>query len=272
MATFTIDFYSNALKRIVPLTAIVPIERPEIPNFDLQEGDDLLKTIYLLHGFSGNNNDWVRGSRIEELARMHNVAVVMPAGENSFYLDDVIRDQYYEKYICEEIVDFTRRAFPLSKEREDTTIGGLSMGGYGAIHSGLKHNNVFGCIFAFSSALITDKLPNMKDDDPNPIAPYSYYTHVFGDLSKAIGSDIDPKFLASNLVKNNKIIPKIFMACGTEDFLLDTNRDFHGHLESIGIEHEYRESPGTHNWIFWDDYIEKAMDWLYGKPVLLDNR
>ena len=268
MATFQIDFYSNALKRIAPMTVILPIEKPDLPGIELKDRADSFKTIYLLHGFSGSNNDWLNGSRIEFLARIYGVAVVMPAGENSFYLDDKILNCYYERLVCEEVIEFTRKVFPLSDKREDTTIAGLSMGGYGALRNGLKHSETFGNIFAFSSALLIDKLNDMKEDDPNPMAPYSYYCHVFGDLSKAVGSDIDPKALAKGLVDSKKELPKIFMACGSEDFLIEPNRDFDKYLSSIGYEHEYRESPGVHNWAFWDSYIEKAMEWLYGKPVM----
>ena len=266
MATFQIDFFSNSLNRIAPLTVILPIEKPNLQGIELPDRADPFKTIYLLHGYSGSNNDWLNGTRIESLARVFGVAVVMPAGENSFYLDDEIRAQFYEKLICEEIVGFTRKVFPLSAKREDTTIAGLSMGGYGAMRNGLKHSDVFGNIFAFSSALITDKLEEMKPEDKNLMAPYSYYRHVFGDLSKAKGSDIDPKALALDIVENNKKRPKIFMACGSEDFLIEPNRDLHKYFGTIGFDHEYRESPGIHNWAFWDEYIEKAMEWHYGKP------
>ena len=60
--------------------------------------------------------------------------------------------------MCKELIEFTRTVFPISRERRDTTIGGLSMGGYGAIRNGLKHSDVFGNIIAFSSALLTDRL------------------------------------------------------------------------------------------------------------------
>jgi putative tributyrin esterase len=137
------------------------------------------------------------------------------------------------------------------------------------LRNGLKHSDTFGSIFAFSSALITDKTALMKEGDTNPVmAPYSYYRHVFGDLTKLIGSDNDPKAVAKKMVDQKADIPKIFMACGTEDFLIAENRDFHQHLNGLGIEHEYRESPGVHNWAFWDEYIEKAMEWLYGKPEM----
>jgi S-formylglutathione hydrolase FrmB len=97
-----------------------------------------LKTLYLLHGYSGSHTDWLHFSRIRELADKHGIAVIMPAGENRFYLDNEDTDERMGEYIGKELVDFTREMFPLSKEREETFIGGLSMGGYGAIQSPLS--------------------------------------------------------------------------------------------------------------------------------------
>lgn len=266
MATLQMDFFSTSLRRITEMSVILPVEKPNLHGMGKEDMDKPLKTLYLLHGYSGRNRDWLYGSRIEELAREFNVAVVMPSGENGFYLDEPIKGDYYEKLICEEIIELTRRAFPLSRLREDTVIGGLSMGGYGAMRNGLKRSDVFGAIFAFSSALITDEMAKLPEGQDTPMAPYSYYRHVFGDLSALKGSDKDPKALAKKLVDERQELPKIYMACGTEDFLLDRNRDFHRCLTELGVSHEYVESPGVHNWAFWDEYIEKAMLWLLGTP------
>lgn len=262
MAVFDITMFSNTLRRQVPLTAILPIEELEIPGFPKIDKSKPFRSLYLLHGFSGAHTDWIRGSRIEQLAMMHNIAVFCPSGENSFYLDDKARDALYEQYVCKELIDFTRRVFPLSRERTDTSIGGLSMGGYGAIHSGLKHCNVFGNIIALSSALITDGIVDIVNQPDNPIASAAYYIHVFGKPEEVIGSDADPKALAAKLAVNKELQPNIYMACGTEDILISENRDLDAYLTKIGIAHTYLESPGIHNWDFWDEYIGKALVWL----------
>lgn len=263
MAVLQVDFFSNAVKRIVPMTVLLPIEIPEAFLSVTQPLKLPLKTMYLLHGHSGSHRDWLSGTRIEALSRQYQVAIVMPSGENSFYLDDAVRDVYYERLIAEEIVSFTRTAFPLSHAREDTTIAGLSMGGFGAMHSGLKYAHVFGHIIALSSALITDMVSQLKEGEGNAIAPYSYYRHVFGDPTMLLGSDKDPKFLAEQIVLRGNNIPEIYMACGTEDFLIEENRDFHQHLTQLGVKHFYQEGSGTHDWSYWDAHIEQAMAWLY---------
>lgn len=263
MAVFETTLFSNSLKRITHLTAILPVEMPIFPGFEPPKENKPFRSIYLLHGYSGSNVDWIRGTRIEQLAQMHRIAVFCPSGDNSFYIDDKLRDALYEQYICKELVEFTRRVFPLSHEKKDTSIGGLSMGGYGAIRNGLKHPEVFGNIAAFSSALITDGLDTGLPQPGGQAGPNPFQS-LFGEPGTLKGSDVDPKALAKKLMDGGAERPNLYMACGSEDFLIEPNRDLHKCLTEIGYDHIYMESPGTHSWAFWDDYIEKALIWLDG--------
>ena len=52
------------------------------------------------------------------------------------------------------------------------------------------------------------------------------------------------------------------MACGTEDGLLENNRELRDFLQEKGVEHVYHESPGIHNWVFWNQYLEPAIQWM----------
>jgi len=262
MAVFDISMHSSALGHITHMTAIVPTEVRSFPGMPAPEPKKDLRVLILLHGYSGIDTDWIRGSSIAELAMMHNLAVFMPDGGNSFYLNDEIRGELYEDLVCKEILTFVRNTFPVSKRREDTFIGGFSMGGYGALHSALKHPDVFAGCIALSSALIVDTLDKMTPEMKNPIARYSYYTHIFGDLSKVKGSDMDPKALAKAAVELGDNKPALFLACGTEDFGIAGNRDYSAYLDSIGYDHLFYQSTGVHNWLFWDEYIKKAVDWL----------
>jgi S-formylglutathione hydrolase FrmB len=260
MAVFDITFYSNTLHRQTQMTAIVPVDAPDIPGFPKPDPDRKFPALYLLHGYSGAHGDWLRGSRIEQLAMMHSIAVFCPSGENSFYLDDWARDALYGQLLGEELITFTRRLFPLSDQRSDTSIGGLSMGGYGALRNGLKYSGVFGNIIALSSALITD---NVADGlESNPMISASYFSHTFGNPADIKGSDIDPAALAQKLVDTGTEKPNIFMACGSEDFLVTENRKLDKRLSDMSYPHVYLEGPGIHSWEFWDPHIEKALVWL----------
>ena len=260
MALAQVNFFAKTLKRIVTYNAIIPIETIEMPGQEkVKKGP--IKSLYLLHGYSGNYSDWVCGSKIQELSLKYNIAVFMPSGENSFFLDDVDKGELFGEYIGNELIEFTRKMFPLSIKREDTFIGGLSMGGYGAIRNGLKYNDSFSRIIALSSALITNNIAGIPTDFKDPVADYNYYRRVFGDLDELLGSDNDPEALIVNLKKKNGFIPKIYMACGTEDFLLNENHNYRDFLVSENIDFTYVESTGIHDWTFWNEYIEKAIQW-----------
>ena len=51
------------------------------------------KTLYLLHGIIGNYTDWIFGTRIQRWAEEKDLAVVMPSGDNSMYLDHAVDGQ-----------------------------------------------------------------------------------------------------------------------------------------------------------------------------------
>ena len=260
MAHLTCNFFSKSLMRTVDITVILPTDKFVFtdPNYKPLK---TFKTLYLLHGIFGSTSDWINGTRIEAWANERDLAVVMPSGENKFYVDHPHSNDNFGKFIGEELVEFTRRTFPLSKKREDTFIGGLSMGGYGALRNGLKYNQTFGSIVALSSGLILDGVYNSKYDDPNPIGNRYYYESIFGDIDKLKGSDMDYYHLIDSTKPED--LPNIYMACGTEDVLLfKQNEEFHNYLEKKKIKHEYQTGPGGHDWVFWDTYIYKALDWL----------
>ena len=204
----------------------------------------------------------ISGTRIQRWAQDHDLAVIMPSGENKFYVDNENSHEYYSQFIGEELVsNHQSHVSSFSQRREDTFIAGLSMGGYGAIINGLKYYQTFGYIAALSSALLIDTFINAKDGDDVPyMYKRSYLTSVFGDLHKLKGSDKDYKALIQNMAI--KDVPAIYMACGTDDSLIKENRDYRVFLLQQGINVTYEEGPGAHEWDFWNRYIERVLEWL----------
>lgn len=266
MAQAQIDFFSSALMRTVSMKVIIPTDKQVSP------GERALKkptyqTLYLLHGVLGNDTDWLSGTRVQMWAEDHNLAVVMPSGENKFYVDNEASGDRFSTFLGKELVQFTRDTFPLSRKREDTFIGGLSMGGYGALVNGLKYHDVFGRICAFSSALILDRFRNADDSSENLIERRSFYESSMGPLEKVPGSDKDYYYLAEKAA-GQKEKPFIYMACGKEDSLVDDNRKYRDFLQKQGYDVTYEEWPGNHDWIFWDQCIHRVMSWLpVGDPA-----
>lgn len=262
MAIIKVDFFSTSLLRTVTINAIVPVDKMTFPGAPVRVKKPF-KTLYLLHGIFGNYTDWVNGTRIQAWAQDKNLVVIMPSGENKFYVDNPKTGEMFSQFIGKELVQITRDLFPLSNKREDTFIGGLSMGGYGALINGLRFNETFSHIAALSSGLVLDKVMNSTyEDGMMPTDNRGYYEGVFGDLDQLIGSEKDYNALIKKLVKEKKDIPNIYLACGTEDFLISQNRDFHRLLKDNKVKVTYVEGPGTHNWEFWDTYIYKVLEWL----------
>ncbi|WP_019637284.1 alpha/beta hydrolase [Paenibacillus fonticola] len=265
MATLQVNFFSKCLRREVTFNALLPLDSPVIPGQTEEENEiKPLKTLYLLHGYSGSYGDWLSFSRIRELSDQHKIAVIMPSGENHFYVDDQDMGALYGEFIGKELVEFTRTLFPLSAEREDTFIGGLSMGGYGAIRNGLKYASQFGRIIALSSAILPYKIANAAPSFSDGVGDYKYFTRVFGNLEHLLGSDKDPEALVRRLKESGAPIPLIYMACGNEDFLLDVNQQFRDFLVREGAPLTYVESAGAHTWDFWSEYIVHAIEWALG--------
>lgn len=263
MALVKVDFISKSLARTVTINAIIPVDKMSRPGTPLPEKKTSFKTLYLLHGILGNYTDWVSGTRIQRWAQDKDLAVIMPSGENGFYVDNAGRsDLKYGQFIGEELVEFTRDLFHLSRKREDTFIAGLSMGGYGAIRNGLKYSDTFSCIGGFSSALILENAKNSTEDTPFAMGRRSYFESIFGDISKLDSSDNDYKALVLQLKKSGKSIPKMYLCCGKDDGLLKSNQDYRDFLIEQGVELYYEEGPGSHEWDFWDTYIKKFIDWL----------
>ena len=179
-----------------------------------------------------------------------------------FFVDQKEGHNYYGKFIGQELVEITRKMFPLSHKREDTFIAGLSMGGYGAIRNGLKYHNTFGYIAGLSSAIVVDGIEKRTNDTPNFIERRDFAESVFGDLSKLEMSDRNPEWLVKKLSSAHTKLPKVYLACGTEDVLLEGNRKIRDYMKAAGFDVTYEEGPGAHEWDFWNRYIKRVIDWL----------
>ncbi len=262
MALMHVTFYSQALAGQSEFYLTLPNDAPPF----LTEGNPhyrrAMKTLVLLHGYSGGAADWVTGSSVQELSAQYNLAVVMPNGRNSFYLDREATGERYGTFVGEELLRYVRECFHLSPRREDTFIGGYSMGGFGALRTGLACSHNYSRIAALSSALIIHQLKTMSPETATPMANYAYYAQIFGDLKTAGDRDCNPEVLIRRKLENGEPLPEIFMACGSEDMLVESNRAFRDFLAENGVAAQYHESPGRHDWKFWNQYLEPAIRWM----------
>ncbi len=257
MAVLQVDFHSQALKRSVAFQVILPMENFKGPY----------PTLYLLHGLTENGNAWLHNTRIRMWAEQSGLAVVMPSGENSFYLDIPVKEGClgdFGSYIGEELVAVTREMFPLSRKREETYIAGLSMGGYGACRNGLKYCDTFGKAAVLSGAVHFFEYPR---EWVMTLGNTIGELQNIGDLDTMEDTDRNPRYLIHCIQERNAAdgcnrFPDFYVACGLQDPLVDANRSVAGALKEAGANVTYEESDGIHDWYFWDEYIGRVLKWL----------
>ncbi len=264
MAQINGVYYSQCLVKPVHYTAILCNDNAQPTNGNPYY-DHPVKNVYLLHGYSGSDTDWSANTPLGEYANMFNVNFFMPDGGNGFYLDREETGAQYAGYVGKEFVEYTRKTFGLSDKAEDTIIGGYSMGGFGALHTALMFNETFSVCIALSSALIVSGVKMMKPGEGNSVANYAYYRTVFGDPEKLDTSVNNPEFLIKELLKGKKKIPAIYQACGSEDFLIEPNREFKAFLDANNVPVQYFEGPGVHDFVFWRAQLKAGLEWALNR-------
>ena len=262
MALVQISFHSNVLQKGTNFIAAMPTDPQQWHLENNKHYDRPMKTLYLLHGYNGNEWDWMCNSKVMDVAMHYNMAVIMPAGDNHFYVNGEGTGSQYGEFTGRELVEFTRKTLHLSERREDTYVGGFSMGGFGGLHTALEYPENFSKGFGLSSAWIVNELKDKEPGYSNPVADYAYYRRVFGPFDKLKDNENNLEQLVLNYKKDGREIPGLFMACGTEDFLLMPNRAFRDFLIGEGVPVSYHEGPGSHDFGFWNEYLWKACEWL----------
>lgn len=233
-----VHFKSDTLGKQVAATVLIPSTPGPWASF------------YLLHGLSDDHTIWQRRTRVEVYVERLPLLVVMPDGYRGFYTR-AEQGPDYAGYIGQEVVDFIDRTFHTKRSRAARAIGGLSMGGYGALRVGLGFPERFSSITSHSGALMIGSVKR-NPDDPRE----REFNLLFG--PNPAGTDHDLLRLARRL-RDRKQLPKIRIDCGTEDFLLESNRACHAGLEKLKIPHEYQEFPGAHTWDYWDEHVREAI-------------
>lgn len=268
MSILEIKLRSGVMRRPMEFAMFLPDEQAFDPGLQANPCYDRpMKTLLILHGYTVDNYEWMSYSTPYELAIKYNLAVVLPSTDSSFYLDRPGTGNKMGTFVGVELIDYLRRTFGLAKTPEDTIICGYSMGGFGAIHTALAYPDTFGCALGLSSALICYDIAGMKPGVPQQgvIADYDYYREVFGDLDKLLESENNPEVQVSRLLAEGRKLPRLYMTCGDNDFLLGTNRRFLAFLNEKKVPVTFVPGEGVHDFKFWNKAIEPAVEWALGK-------
>ena len=151
MASGRMEFHADSIMQHANFSFVLPNDVYMEEVKDLRHYDRPPKTLILLHGLTGTDTDWLYGGVAQEMAIQYNLAVFMPTAGNFFYLDRGYPGGNYGAFVGEEFPAYVRKTFGYCTDREDTLIGGLSMGGYGAIHTAPAYPETFPACIALPS-------------------------------------------------------------------------------------------------------------------------
>lgn len=211
MANLHINFHSDCISRSVYPVVFLP---------DMNGWRDVpppYPTLYFLPGYSGGGLETAMFSNFSLFSMRFGVAVVLCDGENSFYTDDEQRGAMFSQYVGQELVEVTRSVLPLSRRREDTFIGGISMGGYGAAALGLHYTEIYAKIALFSPALEADTL---LLNAPEGIMPPGLFPALFGNREAYASSPrLNPFRGMRDALDSGRMLPGVWMCCGEEDLI-----------------------------------------------------
>jgi len=242
---------SAALRFDTHIEVIFPWESAEAP---------VKKILYLLHGLSDNCTAWLYKTRIAKYARENQYMVVMPEVQRSFYSDMAHGSKYFA-YVSRELPEICEKIFNIKHTRENTFVAGLSMGGYGAMKCALARPDFYAATASFSGALdMKTRVEMAKQPGQNQ---YPEMTAILGE-GLIIPDASDLFYLAREAVKL-PIRPRVLVACGETDQLLEDNRRFTAHMQVLNYDHRYMEWPGRHNWDFWEECLPLAFDFFEGR-------
>jgi len=240
MAFCSVTFKAESLGKCSSVDVIVP-DRAAGP----------FGVLYLLHGLSDDETIWSRHVPVADLVADLPLIVVMPDGGKGFYCDNPAPGGgQYEAHIVGDVVGFVDRTFPTRASRSGRALAGNSMGGYGAVMLALRHPEMFAAAVGHSGAMSFARADHTVGN------PYA------AQLAAALPNGEYDLFELASKARAAGDVPALRLDCGLDDGLLESNRDFHEHLAALGIDHEYAEHPGGHNWQYWRDHIGETLGFV----------
>lgn len=235
----SISVYSESMKKNVPCMVITPSS--------YKKKSKPYNVIFLLHGYSGNQNQWLRDApQLTNLADVYNFIIVCPdGGFNSWYFDSPKDPNYkYETFVSGELVRYIDKNYNTKATRNSRAITGLSMGGHGALFLATRHTDTYGAAGSLAGGVNMRPFPNNWD-----------IAKKIGDTACCEENWI--RYSVVNVIESlkNKDL-KLVIDCGVDDFFLNVNRELHNKLLDRKIEHDYTERPGGHTGEYWGKTID----------------
>jgi len=244
--------------------------------------------LWLLHGANGGTDTWIPG--ITTLAAGFQGIVVMPdGGQFGMYMDlwnDGTRGApawtTYHLQVLRQEID---RRFRIRRGRRWHAIGGISMGGQGALRYAAMLPGYFGSVVGFSPAF-----PDMQSDiariglDLLPVRDRggrSVYEVIFGSADGAFAEGNSARALAANydhlrvyLTSGDGVNcpqdpagPTFALDAATESFINQQQQPFADAVRAAGADVTTVTTCGVHTFGVWDRAFAAAREWGFFEPV-----
>jgi enterochelin esterase-like enzyme len=194
--------------------------------------------LYLLHGGGGSKDEWPAYGLVDDVDQaivskeIKPLIVVMPQGDLGYWVNWVDAGPRWGDYVARDVrrqVDATFRTLPDASHR---AIGGLSMGGAGALQLAFTHPDLFGVVGSHS--------PSLHLDDGT-------FATIYGTGEEF--SAREPIDLASAAPGIESL--KIWIDAGEDDPWLERDELLHDNLLDRGIAHNWSVLPGGHEGSYW---------------------
>lgn len=240
----TIEVMSQAMGRNIKNVVIVPNV-----YHDTAMQDRRFPVLYLLHGAYGCYNDWSRKANLDSLSNVHEVIIVCPDGQDSWYFDSPVDPKMqFETYVSKELVQHIDTHYRTIAHRYMRAITGLSMGGHGALFLAFRHPDTFWSCGSMSGNMNITQYPDswhIKDRlgkyDENKQRWNEHAVCNLVDQVKA--STLQP---AQNIIIDD----------GLNDIFIKNNIAMHDQLVEKGIDHDFTVRPGRHSWDYWVNSLD----------------
>ncbi len=203
--------------------------------------------VILLHGVYGSHWAWAMKGfahrTLQELVTARQIplmALAMPSdgllGDGSGYVPHSSRN--FERWIVDEVPAAAATILPCVSSNSALFIAGLSMGGFGALRLAAKYPGRYKAVSGHSSITHFEQLKKFVAEDIG-----------------AYGAKPEDFSVYDTMLRNRDRLPPVRFDCGTEDPLINYNRELHRQLEAQGIAHTYEEFPGAHDWDYWQTHL-----------------
>lgn len=205
--------------------------------------------VFLLHGWSGNYNQWNEIISLQLIADAYNFIIVSPSGfYDSWYINSITdKNMLWEKYFIEVLYPFIATSYNI--DSSNVFITGLSMGGHGAMNLFFKYQDFFTAAGSTSGVMDISKFPERWG--------INNYLGLY-DENGTIWKSNSVNHIVNSI---NESKPFIF-DCGTEDFVFEVNNSFYELCLSKKLPFTFIAQPGKHNRDYWKKSILLHLDFF----------